>query len=176
MRKLSELAGRHLRWTKAGRESGGGYALQDGDETVATLRFRSAWGSFATAESGDGCWTFKRVGFLQTRVTIRASGSEDEIAVFRNNSWSGGGTLELPDGRRLQADTNCWMTNFSFSTDTGEPLVRFTKIGGLLKLSSTIEVLPAGARFGAAPWLVILGWYLAIQMHNDAAAAAAASA
>ena len=100
---------------------------------MATLRFRSIWGSLATAESADGCWTFKRVGFLQTRATIRTCESEDEIAVFKNNSWTGGGTLEL---------------------------------------SSNVEILPAGAAFAGAPWLVMLGWYLSVQMHNDAAASA----
>lgn len=174
MKRIVQLADRELQWVKLDRASGGGYALRDGEDTVATLRFRSSWGTFATAESADGAWTFKRVGFLQTRVTIRASGNEDEIAVFKNNSWTGGGTLELPDGQHLTADTNCWMTKFSFSAETGEPLVRFTRIGGLLKLSSNVEVLPAGAAFLAAPWLVMLGWYLTVQMHNDAAAVAAA--
>ena len=84
---------------------------------LATLRFRSSSGSLATAESAEGCWTFKRVGFLQTRVTIRP----------------------------LAADTNCWMTKFAFSSETDDPLVRFTKIGGLLKLSSTVEILPTVA-------------------------------
>lgn len=174
MRRIADLAGRELRWEKASRASGGGYRLLEGDEVAATLRFRSSWGTLATAESADGCWTIKRLGFLQTRATIRACGSEDEIAVFKNNSWTGGGTLELPDGRRLQADTNCWMTTFGFTTETGEALVRFRKIGGMLSLSSTVEILPAGAAFAAAPWLVMLGWYLTVQMHNDAAAVSAA--
>ena len=174
MVRIADLAGRELRWVKAARADGGGYQLRDGEDVVATLGFRSSWGTLATAKSADGCWTFKRVGFLQTRVTIRACDSEEEIAVFKNNSWSGGGTLELPDGRRLAADTNCWMTTYGFTSETGEPLVRFRKIGGLLHLSSAVEILPAGATFSRAPWLVMLGWYLAVQMHNDAAVASSA--
>jgi hypothetical protein len=174
--RLSSLADRELRWVKAERASGGGYQLRDGDDVVATLGFRSSWGTLATATSADGCWTFKRVGFLQTRVTIRACDSEEEIAVFKNNSWTGGGTLELPDGRRIDADTNCWMTTFAFTTETGEPLVRFRKIGGLLSLSSAVEITPAGAAFAKAPWLVMLGWYVAVQMHDDAAVASSPGA
>jgi hypothetical protein len=170
MKRMADLVGRELRWVK-----GDGYELRDGDDVVARLRFRSVWGSLATAESADGCWTFKRVGFFQTRATIRACGSDEEVATFKNNTWSGGGTLELPDGRRLQADTNCWMTKFSFVSDTDEPLVRFTKIGGLLKLSSTVDILPAAASRSQPAWLVMLGWYLSVQMHNDAAASGAAA-
>jgi hypothetical protein len=169
-RRVADLAGRDLRWIKSD-----GYELRDGDDVVARLRFRSTWGTLARAESADGCWTFKRVGFLQTRVTIRKCESEDEIAVFKNSSWTGGGTLEFPDGRRLTADTSCWMTKFAFSTEAGEPLVRFTKIFGLLKLSSTVEMLPAAATESAPPWLVMLGWYLTVQMHNDTAASASAA-
>ena len=176
MVRMADLAGRELRWVKADRASGGGYQLREGDDVVATLGFRSMWGTLATATSGDGCWTFKRVGFLQTRVTIRACDREDEIAVFKNNSWTGGGTLELPDGRRLHADTNCWMTQFGFTSETGEPLVRFRKIGGLLRLSSAVEITPAGAAYKAAPWLVMLGWYITVQMHDDAAVASSAGA
>lgn len=167
--KLTELAGRELRWGKADRGGGGGYALRDGDETVATLRFRSSWGSFATAESADRSWTFKRIGFLQNRTSIRASDSDEEIASFKN-SWSGGGTLEFSDGRRLQADKNFWMTKFSFSTDTGEPVILFTKIGGVFSWVANVEVLPACGAFRDAPWLVMLAWYLSIQMRKDAAA------
>jgi hypothetical protein len=129
MKRLADLAGRELRWAKSN-----GYELRDGDDVVATLRFRS-----------------------------------------KNNSWTGGGTLEFAGGRRLTADTNCWQTKFAFSTEAGEPLVRFTKIFGLLKLSSKVEILPAGATVAGAPWLVMLGWYLSVQMHNDAASSASAA-
>jgi len=84
------------------------YELRTGDELIATLRFRSSFGSFATAESEDGCWTFKRVGFWRTRATIRGCESETNIAMFKNNTWSGGGALELPDGRKVLATTNFW--------------------------------------------------------------------
>ena len=174
MRKIAHLADRELRWV-APDWRGGKYELRDGDTIEATLRFRSAWGTLATGESADGCWSFKRVGFLQTRVTIRACDSEQELAVFRNNSWSGGGTLELPDGRRYQADTNFWMTAFTFSDPDGIPIVRYRRIGGLLHLSSDIGITHAGAAVPELPWLVMLGWYLTVQLHNDAAAAGSAS-
>ena len=87
------------------------YELRADDEVIATLRFRSSFGTFATAESADGCWTFKRIGFWKTKATIRACGSETEIAFFKNNTWSGGGTLELSDGRKFQATTNLWQDN-----------------------------------------------------------------
>jgi hypothetical protein len=69
------------------------YELRSEEELIAQVHFKSLWGTLATAESADGCWTFKRVGFLQSRATIRACGSDAEIATFKNHTWSGGGTL-----------------------------------------------------------------------------------
>ncbi len=111
MKNIAELIGRELEWVQPSAWKMQ-YELRAGEEIVATLRFRSSFGSFATAESADGCWTFKRVGFWQTRVTIRGCGSDMDIAMFKNNTWSGGGTLELPDGRKVLATTNLWQTKF----------------------------------------------------------------
>jgi hypothetical protein len=167
MKRVTELTGRELRWMKAGS---GSYALRDGEDTVATLRFPSTWRTLATAESADGCWTFKRTGFMRTRAIIRACDGDEELASFKNNILSHSGTLELSDGQRLQGDTNIWMTKFNFSRETGEPLVRFTSIGGVFSWHSSVEVLPSAAALRGAPWLVMLGWYLSIQMRKDAAA------
>jgi hypothetical protein len=81
MKRLAELMGRELKWTQPGAFKMN-YELLAGDELAATLRFRSSFGSLATAESADGCWTFKRAGFFQTRVTIRVCGEEADIAVI----------------------------------------------------------------------------------------------
>ena len=175
MKGMRQLVGRELKWTQP-RAMKREFELMDGDEIAATLRFRSSFGSFATAETADGAWTFKRVGFWQTRVTICPAGSENEIAVFRNNTWSVGGTLELPDGRGYRANTNFWATSYEFKNDQDEPLARFTRITGVIHLSSKVEITPAGARLAELPWLVALGWYLAVKMHDDAGAGAAAGA
>src|SRR5690349_4389880 len=87
MKKISESINQPLKWEQPSALKMS-YELHTGEETAGTLQFRSSLGSFATAESADGCWTFKRVGFWQTRVTIRECGAETEIATFKNNTWS----------------------------------------------------------------------------------------
>ena len=150
------------------------YELKSGDVLVATLRFRSAWGTFATAQSGDGCWTFKRVGFWQTRVTVRPCDSDEEIATFRNNTWHGGGTLLLPNGRQYPANTNFWQTQYEFKTQTGESLIHYRN-RGLLSMSADVAIRPEAQDVPELPWMVALGWYLMIMMQNDSSAAAAAA-
>ncbi len=170
MKRLADLLDRELKWTQPGALKMH-YELHADEELAATLRFRSSFGSLATGESADGCWTFKRVGFFQTRLTIRGCGEETDIAVFRNNTWSGGGTLELPGGRKLLATTNFWQTNLEFKTESGETLFRF-KSGGLIHLSALVEIQPEAIGLAELPWLVMLGWYLIVMMNMDSAASA----
>src|SRR5262249_45036889 len=152
------------------------FELKDGEETVATLEFRSTFGSLAYATAAEGRWTYKRVGFWTPHVTIRSADQESEIALFRNKTWSAGGTLELPDGRLLRANTNFWQTAFEFIDDNDQPLVRFAKVGGMFHLSSLVEITIAGAKLDVLPWLVPFGWYLGIKMRDDAPGGAAAAA
>jgi hypothetical protein len=172
MKRILEIAGHESHW-KQPRALLPEYELRADGELAATLVFRSTFGSFATGTSADGCWTFKRLGFVATTVTIRAEGSETDLAVFRNNTWTGGGTLEFPDGRRLRANTNFWTTRYQLSTEAEAPLITFSRIGGLLHVSCAVEVHDAARAMPELPWLVMLGWYLAIMMHRDAAVVAA---
>lgn len=144
-----------------------GYELHNGELLVAKLRFRSGAGSFATAESADGSWTFKRVGFLQTKVTIRESGSQTDLAVFHNNTWDHGGTLELRDGRKYLANVNFWATQYSFKTETGEEIISYRKMKGVLRMSAQVEMAAQARGIAETPWIVLLGWYLAVMMNTE---------
>jgi hypothetical protein len=174
MKHLSEVRDRELKWIQpqALKQE---FELRAGDEVVATLRFKSSFGSLATAESADGCWTFKRVGFWHPRVTIRVCGDDTDIAVFKNRTWNNGGTLEFPDGRRYLADLNFWATRYELTTETDEVLLRYTSIGGFAHFSAKVDVLPDFARQSEMPWLIMLGWYLRILVSQDSAAAVAAT-
>lgn len=174
MKRLEQVVGLPVQWMQpsAWREA---YELRAGEDVVATLRFRSAFGSFATAETADDCWTFKRVGFWRTRVTVRCCDAEQDLAVFHNNTWDGGGALELADGRRFLASTNTWLTRYEFRDEAGEPLLLFA-IGGVFHQSAQVTIQPAAVRLDVLPLLLTLGWYLAVMMHQDGAAAAVVTA
>src|SRR5215831_21062239 len=124
MGKIAEATERPLRWSQP-RALKMKYELRASDELLGTLMFRSSFGTFATAKSGDGCWTFKRVGFWQSKVSIRLCDSDQDLAVFHNNTWSCGGTLLLPGGRRFKATTNLWLTRFEIQTEDDERLLIF---------------------------------------------------
>jgi hypothetical protein len=174
VRRLIESLHQELKWEQpsALRME---YELGAPDEPIATLRFRSSFGSLATVESADGCWTFKRVGFFEPRISVRVCGSETEIATFRNNTWSGGGALELPDRGNLKATTNFWKTRLEFRAENDESLIRFEP-GGILHMHCSVEIAPqAKELLEKFPWLVSLGWYLIILLRSDSAAISASA-
>jgi hypothetical protein len=173
MEKVARFIGLPLQW---GRTSlfKAEYELKSGEALIAGLRFRSVWGTLATAASAEGCWTFKRVGFWHTRVTIRPCDSEDQIATFQNNTWSEGGTLVFPDGRRYPANTNFWQTQYEFKTEGGAPLIHYRN-RGIFNASAEVTILPEAQEVPELPWMVTLGWYLILMMQNDSATVAAAA-
>jgi hypothetical protein len=170
MNRLADLLDRELKWTQPGAFKMY-YELHAGGELAGIVHFRSLFGTLATGESADGCWTFKRAGFFQTRVTIRVCGEETDIAFFRNNTWSGGGTLELPGGRKLLVTTNLWQSNLEIKTESGDALLGFQR-SGLIHLSALVEIQQEAIGLAELPWMVMLGWYLIVMMQMDSAASA----
>jgi hypothetical protein len=174
MRKIIDYSQQSLKWVQP-KMFENKYELHASDELVATLTFRGSGGTFAAAESGDGSWTFKRVGFWKNKATVWTRESESELAVFRNNTWTGGGMLEFANGKKYNATTNFWMTNYEFQKDTGEPLVRF-KYGGIFHLSSEVEILPEARGSSELPVIIMFGWYLAVMLYMDSSEAAVVAA
>jgi hypothetical protein len=171
MKRIADFSKSQMQW-KQPHLTAATYELKSNGELLASLMFNTAFGSLATGECADGKWTFKRVGFLNTHVSVRVAGTENDIAVFRNSTWSQGGTLEFPDGRKFNANSNFWHSMFEFTSENGEPIIRFTNIGGF-KLHAELEILPAASKVTELPWIIILGWYLTVMMfHNDSVVAA----
>ena len=166
MRHLADVIRQPLRWMQVSALART-YQLRSGSDLVATLSFRSAWGTLAHARSADGSWTFKRVGFWQTRATVREDGAPCDLATFEHKTWRGGGTLRLADGRSLLVTTNFWQTHIEFRPSEDHVLFRY-RTEGFLRQSAELEIMPGLAGMREAPWLLMFGWYLVVMMHQDA--------
>ena len=165
MNRLADVIRRPVRWVQP-RISQRRFELRSGEETVATLSFRSAFGSAATARSANGCWTLKRIGFWRTRATVRAEGGMADLAVFEPHAWSGGGTVKLADGRSILVTTNIWQTRIEFQLAEDHVLFRY-RTEGFLRQESELETMPSLDRMRERPWLLLFGWYLVVMMHQD---------
>ena len=142
------------------------FELRTDGEVIGTLKFRNSFGSLAEGTTAKGNWSFKRQGFLKTIVTIRKTGYEENLAVYFNNTWSEGGTLQIPSGKKYFANSNFWHAQFEFTDESGTPCIRYTNISGF-KLHSGMEILAPAITLEATPWMVLLGWYLAVMNSRD---------
>jgi hypothetical protein len=171
---IEQCVGKTLAWIQP-KFLSSAYELRLGAEVVGVLGFRNAWGSLATAEATDGCWTFKRLGFLRTRVNIRRCDAHDDLGVFRHATWTGGGTVDFAGGASFRIATNFWHTRYDILDANDQPLVRYKTHQGL-RLSADMEILPAGRDVQELSCLAMLGWYLAVMLSRDASAVAATAA
>ncbi len=165
MKTISDLYGNDLQWIQP-RLTDPYFELRSGEQFLASLRFKNAFGSLAEGVIDENIWTFKRQGFLNTHVTIRAKGKEENIAVFRNNTWSEGGTLEFPDGLKFTANSNFWNEQFEFTGNTGKTLMKLSQVSGI-KLHARLEILALPEELNAYPWIVLLGWYLTVMASRE---------
>lgn len=173
MTEMGRLVWRKLTWKETsllGRE----YQLLDDNVAVATLRFPRWFRASAVAESPDGTWTFRRLGFLPRRAAVRAGDADKDLAVFKSALLPLSGTVELADGHRYQISSNFWHTGCVVKTETDQELIRYSRIWRFFRMGSTVEILPAAKDLEQLPWLVMLTWYLLVMRHRDAAMARAA--
>lgn len=138
------------------------FEIRTGDSIVASLSFHRFLGSRARVESENGCWTFRRTGFLPKRISIHVTGQEMEIAGYVENMWTKGGTLRLLDGREFGVRANFWLTRFEILSADGSLIVRYSRVRGLLHRSAAVRILPEAGALEELPWLVPLGWYIAV--------------
>jgi hypothetical protein len=146
------------------------YELRISNALIGHLRFEKRSGSLASAEVVSQRWTFKRVGFLAPRVTVRSPNLEADLAVFRPH-WGSGGTLQFADGHQTRWQcTNFWGSQWAFVGSDNHIVVRFSHHEGFFKASAQLEFEPSSAALPELPLFAALGWYLMILAANDAAA------
>ncbi|MBL0176850.1 MAG: hypothetical protein IPP94_16575 [Ignavibacteria bacterium] len=152
------------------------HELRHGDFLYAVLDFRSALGTLAVVESADGAWSFKRVGFMHPRVSIRVAGSERDVAEFQPKAF-GGGIVTFPDGGTcLWKSANFWSTKWCL-TDGDSPFLEFTdglaggKLSDIFK-TQAMMTMHRSTRFSTSlPMLAGLGMYLLLLQAEDGAGA-----
>jgi len=173
MKSIRKIAPATLHWVQL-HAMKHEYELRFGDEMCGKLRWEKALGSLASATSDDGQWTFKRVGFLNPRVTIRQPGSDHDIAIFKPG-WTGSGVLEFPNGRRFQWEhKDFWRLQWAFE-EAGQELLRFKSRAGSFKMKVRVDLSPSVKNVAEASLLASLGMYLLVLMRDDNAAAGAAT-
>lgn len=156
-------------WKRAGRGRRA-FKLDNPSGTVATLKFRRALSSLGEAQARDGEWTFKRVGFLRPRVTVREAGSDADIGVF-HASLGGDGTLEMADGTKFtRSSRGFWHARRVWRDARGNE-VMVVEPKSVLTSTATVTLGEASKGTPVA-LLACLGYYLTVLAADEDASAA----
>lgn len=181
METISTAIGLNLYWVQP-RTFERQFELRTEDRLFGNLRFEKALGTLATGSSAAGRWTFKRVGFLNPRVTIREAGANDDLGVYWPKHWSGGWLEFVKGGKFHWKATNFWGTEWGFCDVQDrllfvlKPGVEKAKLSDLLKTQAVVEIAPQSHAHAALPLLLLLGWYLMILHQEDTAVTMATTA
>ncbi|MBE3115991.1 hypothetical protein IMZ68_02180, partial [Candidatus Bathyarchaeota archaeon] len=116
----------------------------------------------------DGSWKFKRVGALQSNISIKESNSEIEIALFKKNAFNRNGTILVNKEKKFTINANFLMSEYRINHEK-ELVLSMTNVTRFPKLSSTITINPTAINIPELPWLVLFSWYLAVMQHYDLA-------
>jgi len=162
---LSSAASAQLSWSKLPHNRG--YELRWNREVMGTLHHPSLRSPNFMAETPNGCWTFRRGGFLGAGSDIVDSVSQQQVATFRP-AWNGGGALIFADGEIFHvACKGLWHPVWSVATEEGQPVLY------LHTREKSIE-LPSGTSLPESrlSLLIIFSWYRLLQAEEDVASAA----
>ena len=170
MHPFNNTAGASLEWKQPSARAKRYVLLAEGEAEVATLDFRSVWGSLATATTADACWTFKRTGFFRRAATIRCCDEQEDRGIFRDNTWSNGGTLALGE-QRYKITTNTWMNRFEILDEAERSLVRFD-LGGVVRYHAQVKIAASDDHL---PLLILFGWYIIVNLIEETTAATTAA-
>ena len=159
-----------LVWTRIPKTRPREFALSAGSHILARLRWQKTVGSHAVGETTAGNWSFKRTGFLSTRVSVRAVGTDEEFAVFYPSMW-GGGRIDMRDRQSWFFRPKGFLSSRYELNDTQGRVVlslalkRFGEVGEL-QFESPV---PADS---TASLLALTVWYVSLLNKEDAEAAA----
>jgi hypothetical protein len=154
-----ELPG-SLRWLESGKLSS---QLRAGDEVLASLSWSKPNSSLATAESVDGRWTLKRVGFLRPQVTIGNAGRTGDVAVLRM-SWGGEGTLDFAGGPSFRlVHSGPLHPEWSILDSKGRKILAMNPSHGPTGFEATVDVVKGdGEGVEKSVLLTIVAWYVVL--------------
>lgn len=150
-----------MRWEQTAKLAS--QLISDGKE-IATLNWAKRWGTLATGEAGARKWTFKRVGFLRPRVTIREAGSASDLAIL-SMSWAGDGGVVFSDGETFQLRRlRFWHPEWTVTSDSrgGKMLLELRPEVEWGKEEGCEVKVEGGAEGdgGRTILLAILAWYI----------------
>jgi hypothetical protein len=159
---LASLRGETLTYSRSGPFSPVS-RLCSRELTIAVLTLIGHFQRRGVVEYGHRRWTFERRGWFARTFRV-LDGDGRPIARFRKN-WSGGGTLELADGKRYRWRRLGFLSRtraFVREDGHGDPLVTFAPRFSWRGRRGDVTIDADARSLPELALLVMFGWYLVL--------------
>jgi hypothetical protein len=120
------------------------------------------------------------MGFFADRVSVHSVDLKVELASYQPNWMGTSGEIQFSTGELYTWNvTNYVATRFSISKVDRPELITFLsrarrrKFSNLFKQQAQVVISPQAWQIKELPILILLGWYLVLRHHEDAAVIAA---
>jgi hypothetical protein len=164
MRSLTTAGNRPLEWASLKKRR---FELRCDSDVCAALAWQTMFGSLAVGEAGGNKWSFKRMGFFRTVITVREPDSETDLAVLRSTR-RGQALLTFTDG-----STFTWKSTGEARREKGfyddrERLLTAVRLNQkFLSISGEARILPHATNLTKLPILALLAWYRVYLEHEE---------
>lgn len=154
MNSIKDVTGT-ISWTKPGENE---HRLENKAGLLGTITWTDNDGK---GETADGKWTFHKHGFLNPHVVVRDVKTGKQVGRFEA-AMSGGGVLELTEGRHFKLAANTWKAEWRWLATAGDELVTYDFIGYAVDGSpeGRVEIHEKAHDFPSLSMLLVLGCYL----------------
>jgi nitrogen fixation protein len=164
------LHGKPLAWVEV-KSWKACYELRAGAQVAAIMEMDGAFKVTATAHSAQGSWHLARHGLFKMYSNVTPE-TQSEPILRLDNVWWDGGSIILPNGRKLLwRNMNFWGTKFAFVDAATEHTLITYNYRGFLKSNADVVLSPEAESLSDLTMLLSLGWYLVVRHMMDAAAA-----
>lgn len=171
MKPMRESSGREWMWTRP-RVFRRRWELRPvdscgGDELLATLESRHAFGWTMTGETAECRWQLRHFGLLRGHVVLTSRGDALERALFLPG-WFGAGAVRCDSGLALRWHrADVWGRRWQLVDADDSPLLTFTREASFFRSTTAVEVADAARERAELPALVLLGFYLVVLMQRQ---------
>ena len=139
------------------------FELYSKHAVIGKLRFEAhgtAHGTLTIASPATEGWKLEGTGILKPRVTIRETGSDDDLAIHRSGFW-GDGWVEFVQGSNFQwKPTSFWAIERGFYNERKELLFTLEPKLYLLKIHFVVKLEARCNGLDELPLLLMLACFL----------------
>jgi hypothetical protein len=155
LKQLARAPPAGLKWTQRSSKQD---ELASDKDIFGIISWSTWWSSLATAQSAEGRWTFKRVGFLHQRITVREPGREANLCVVQV-AWNGEATLNILGRGAFRWVPNVWHRRWVLRGPDDKEVMNVT-LSGFVNVSGAVRIDSKWLSDPMLPLLALLGWYL----------------